>query len=607
MNWVVAMPVALPLLVAAVVIALSPVCRRWMVDSVSILTTLAVGACVLILLKHSVAGTIVYWFGDWKPRGPAAIGISFAIDPAGALIALLCAFLMLCALVFSWRYFKAIRTLYHALMLIFLAAMEGFCLTGDLFNLFVFFELMSVSAYVLTGYKVEEESSLESSINIAVINSLGAFLFLMGIALVYGRTGALNLAQIGNSLAQQKCDNLISVAFALMFCGLLVKAAAVPFHFWLSDAHAVAPTPVCIIFSGVMVELGIFGVFRIYWTAFHRVPQTDLETLRALFVVLGSVTAVVGAIMCFMQRHMKRLLAFSTISHTGMMLVGAGTLVEQGTGGALLYLIGHGLVKAGLFVSAGLLLQQFGSVDEMELRGKGRGSKVLATIFIVGAFGLSGFPPFGTYQGKALMEDGGARIGYHWLPWLFLVASALTGGAVLRAAGVIFFGMGEPGEQSKSPTEKEHKETSSGPATPGVMIGVAAALVVTPVVTGVFHVVARFVEGAGARFSESGNYARAVIDGMASGRLVLESAPVKVSGIIFGFAAVACAVAVAVAGLTAHRWPRSVRRLSEVLINAPAAALRRIHSGHVGDYTAWFALGAAAVSAAMLLFWRSGG
>src|SRR2546423_13757520 len=201
-------------------------------------------------------------------------------------------------------------------MLVFLAAMVGFALSSDLFNLFVFFELMSTAAFALTGYRVEHRAVLQGAINFAVVNSIGAFFLLFGIGLVYARTGALNLAQIGQVLSRHDADGLVVIAFVLILAGLLTKAGAVPFHFWLSDAYAVAPAPVCILFAGVMSDLALHSVARVYWDGFSGVlGHGHADAVRGVLIGVGVLTAVVGALMAFVQASTKRMLAFVVISH----------------------------------------------------------------------------------------------------------------------------------------------------------------------------------------------------------------------------------------------------------------------------------------------------
>ena len=236
-------------------------------------------------------------------------------------------------------------------MLCFLGGMVGFALTGDLFNMFVFFELMGAAAYALTGYKIEEEQALMGAFSFAVTNTIGAFMILIGIGLLYGRTGALNLAQIGRALDAGPANGLVVAAFVLIASGFAVKAAVVPLHFWLDDAHAVAPTPVCVLFSGVMVELGLYAIARVYWTVFAGVFEPNREALRAIGVAAGTLTVLVGGIMAFCQSHLKRLLAFSTISHVGMFLLGLAMLSPLALAGASLEIFGHGLIKGALFLA----------------------------------------------------------------------------------------------------------------------------------------------------------------------------------------------------------------------------------------------------------------
>lgn len=373
-------PVVFPLLIAAVLAGIGSFFNRKFIEVLSLSTVGGVAYICYRLLLSSLEWPLVYWFGGWLPRGGIALGISFYVDPIAAGMALMVSLLMLGSFMFSWRYFKNVKGLFHALMLVFMASMCGFCLSGDLFNLFVWFELMSAAAIALCGYKSDEVKSLNGAINFAVTNTVGAFLSLSGIALLYSRTGALNLAQVAHSLASQPFDSLMLTSFLFFSSGFLVKAAVVPFHFWLADAHAVAPTPVSVLFSGIMVELGLYAVARVYWVLFSKLFSFNDIWISHLFLTVGISTAIVGAVLCYIQRHIKRLLAFSTISHMGLMVIAFALLDSKAFTGLAFYWIGHGFIKASLFLLAGILLHRFETVDEYELRGKG--SRLLGTRFL---------------------------------------------------------------------------------------------------------------------------------------------------------------------------------------------------------------------------------
>lgn len=206
--------------------------------------------------------------GGWTPHGGNSVGIVLEADQFGIGLALVAGLLMTCALAYSCRYFESVRAQYQALMLLFLAGMTGFALTGDLFNMFVFFELMGVCAYAPTGIKTEEPSSVQGALNFGIISSFGGYLTLAGIGLVYARAGRLSLPLLSQAPSGKDADALISVDFMLIITGFVVKAPIVSFHFWRDGAHAVAPTPVGIMISCVMVELGLNGVGRVYWAGF---------------------------------------------------------------------------------------------------------------------------------------------------------------------------------------------------------------------------------------------------------------------------------------------------------------------------------------------------
>jgi multicomponent Na+:H+ antiporter subunit D len=594
--------VAVPLLVAAVLAATDFLRRRWLTDAIAIATAAAVTVLCAILLVRAADGPIVYWMGAWRPHHGVALGISLSVDTLGAGMATLIGLLVTATLVFSARYFDAVSNLFHALMLVFCAAMVGFCLSGDLFNMFVFFELMSVAAYALTAYKIEERGPLQGAINFAVSNSIGALAILAGITLIYGRTGALNLAQLGTALGAAHADTLVAVAFALIAIGFLTKAAAFPVHFWLADAHAVAPTPVCVLFSGVMVELGIYGLARVYWTAFAGALDPHAAALRPILIWLGVVTALVGAAMCVQQRHLKRLLAFSTISHVGLFLICLGLLTHVGIAAVAAYVLSHAFAKAALFMCVGILIHRFGEVDEVRLRGRARGDptlRVVGVLFAAGGVALAGAPMVGVFLGKSLGEGGVVDSGFGWAIAVFILASGLTAGAVLRAAGCIFCGWGEdepPESEQPQEADEEAETLRAHDRTPPTMLLSAAALTIAALVASIAPGLDDAIQRAAGHFVDAPAYVAAVLHGHAAfGQVEPES--LKPLDYLWGALSLALALGLAWTSLFGGRLVEAVPDRLRQAGDSAQSALQALHSGHVGDYVAWLTVGAGVLAA----------
>ncbi len=606
MDHLLAVATVVPLLVAAGISALNRFLRprRRVLDAIGITTAAAVTAMLIVIMVRTAHGDSTYWFAGFRPTHGIAIGIDFAVGPLNAGLACLAAVLVTAAMVFSWRYFEEVATYYHALMLTFLAGMTGFCLTGDIFDMFVWFELMGVAAYALTAYRPEERGPIQGALNFAITNSVGAYLMLSGIGLIYGRTGALNMAQIGRAIARHPPDRLVVVAFLLIISGLLIKGSIVPFHFWLADAHAVAPTPVCVLFSGVMVELGLYGIARVYWSMFGY-GLGNRDTVTSTFLALGLLTAIVGALFCFRERHLKRLLAFSTISHAGMFLAGIGLLTPLGLAGVSIYVAGHAMLKAALFLGVGIVLHRLGSVNETWLHGRGRHLRVTGVVFTLAALGLADLPPFATYLGKGWIESAGATRGFPWITAVFIISSILVGGAVLRVAGGVFYGLGDPPSETPQLAAEASEETSETQAarqrTPLTMIAPAVVLVAGALVIALLPEIGPVLQAGAVRFQDQAAYNATVLSGAhithSAALFPREDTGITVADLASGFGSAAGALLLAFLALYWRRLP--VLRRGFEPGTGLVRPIRRFQSGIVNDYVTWVVIGLACIGGAL--------
>jgi multicomponent Na+:H+ antiporter subunit D len=594
--WLPPIAVALAITAAAVLLAVGRFVPRVVIDLLATVSAAAVTGLCAVVLATSSSHRVLTWAGGYLPRHGFSVGIVLDTDPVGAGIALLAGVLTTLALVYSWRYFDSVEAHFHGLLLLFLAGMVGFAFTGDLFDMFVFFELMGAAAYALTGLKVEDPTAVQGAVNFGVVNSLGAYLSLSGVGLLYARTGDLGLPQLGRALAGHRPDALVVVGFVLVLTGFLVKAAVVPFHFWLADAHAVAPAPVCLLFSGVMVPLGVYAALRVYWVAFSAaLPAGDV---RRAFLVLGVVTAVVGTVMCLGQRHVKRLLAYSTIAHVGLFMCALALLNAGGTAGALLYIAGHAGAKGALFLLAGLMLNRYGSVDEHELFGRGRRARVVPWLWVTGGLALAGMPPFGTGLGKAVSEEVASRAGYPWLVAVFVLVSAATGGAVLRVCARVYFGLGPRPSESSSGAESTGAEETDTTLTrvPATMMVPVVVLLAGVLVEGLIPGARAAADHAGALFTDPAGYIGAALSGIAGAAPARREPGWTGLGLGLDFLSALLAVGVAAAGLYSQSLARRLGRLARVGSRS-MAGVRALHSGHVGDYVTWLVTGVAGLVA----------
>ncbi len=574
------LPVAVPLAVAGVLLLCNRLLPGRVPDVVALLAAMFAAAASGLLLREAAAGPITYWFGGWAPQQGQVIGIAFVIGQAGALLALFTAALTMLSLIFAWGFFAAVGTQFHAMMLVFMAAMIGFALTHDLFNMFVWFEAMSVTAFALTAYALNE-SALEGALTFTVTNGIGSFLMLGGIGLLYAPAEALDFGALEAFVRSAPGSPVVAAAFCMIAAALLIKGAMVPLHFWLGDAHAVAPSPLSVMFSGIMVPLGLFGLMRLVWTVFLPDPEVQ-RLVHGLLLWLGALTAILGGFAALEQRHLKRLLAFSTVSHMGVLLMALALVTPGAVAGFLAYLIGHGMVKAALFMIAGILLARLGSVDAIALRGKGAALWPAGLACGLGGLLLGGLPVGIMDDGEGLIDAAGTTAGGSWPLAPLILASSLTGAAVLRATGRVFAGLGaRPGEEQEAPAGEGDREPENRPLwlmlSPAVVL-LGAALIWSDGVRAVARACA-------ASFL--------TVSGVADPSVPsLEPPHPFVPWLSLGLTLV-----IAAYDLWRDHLPAWLARATDRLSAPLFGGITRLHSGVIGDYVAWITAGLALFAA----------
>lgn len=579
--------------------------RRWLSRVAADVLGLAVAGMTLVvcclLLRATMAGPLTYWLGNWYPRGSMVLGIGLVAEPIGVGLATLAALLTLLALLFSWRSIDSGANYMQPLLLIFLAAMCGFSLTSDLFNLFVFFELMSTAAFALCGLKTAEPAPLQGSFNFAVTNTVAAFLVLTGIAMLYAMTGALNMAQIGLML-EGRHDPVVLFAFTLLTCGFLTKAAVVPFHMWLPDAHAVAPTPVCVLFSGIMVELGIYAVARLHIVLFGGALNVHARAAQLLLAGFAAVTVLLGGVMCYGEHHLKRMLAFSTISHAGLMLLALATGGPLALVALFTYLLGHALVKASLFFGSGILLRKGSAIGERELFGRGKDLPFAAILWFAGGLGLAGAPGLLTFLGEAAAStSAGKQRAELGVTMLFIAGGVLTAAAVFRTGMHTFLGWGsEPltdqaAEVGELPEEIDTHVTWYHLAAPAVCISLAIAL-------SLWHSWRPVLAHAAEQMASQPSYLHTIYTGAAGSGSPVPGRSHFGEAALHGCVSAGLALLLAMSSVFHRRIPRWAR--VGVFAEHGWLPLRAWQSGHPGDYVFWLISGVGLFGAVAMMFLR---
>jgi multicomponent Na+:H+ antiporter subunit D len=323
---------------------------------------------------------------------------------------------------------------YTTLFLLMVTGLNGVVISGDLFNIFVFFEITAIACYALVAYGVEAEE-LEASFKYQVLGGVASSFILLGIALFYWLTGTLNLADGAKVLAQKAGNPAVLFVGGLLFAGFGLKGALMPFHAWLPDAHPSAPAPVSAMLSGVVIKvLGVYAICRV----FFNVLGTNPVLLSAL-MVLG-IVSMAGVLLALSQWDFKRLLAYHSISQMGYIVLGLGLGTPLGILGGLFHLMNHTVFKSLLFLNAGAVEYATGTRDLKRLGGLGSRMPVTAGTSMIASFSIAGLPPFNGFWSKLVIVIACVQAGHPVYAFWAVLGSILTLASFLKVQRYAFRG-----------------------------------------------------------------------------------------------------------------------------------------------------------------------
>ena len=483
----------------------------------NILALLAVTAsfCFLAALVKPVminGEIIAYWMGGRAPAGGYAIGIALEVDALSLFFGLLVATAVLVSCIYSIQYMSHDHNVreYYTLFLMLSGGVMGLVLSGDIFNMFIMVEILTFAAVALTAFRNTAKGALEAAFKYLVVGSMGSTCILVGTIMLYAQVHTLNFAQL-SALIPGNLNNATKFAFALLFIGFATKAFIVPFHPLAADAHGAAPASISVLISGVLTKSGIYGIIRLSYFLFQSM---GLGTIQFMLVFIGCLSMFICVTMALAQHDFKRLLAFHSISQIGYVLTAVGLCTALGISAGLYHAMNHTLFKGLLFLAAGAVLHQTGTTDLDRLGGLSKKMPWTTVLFLIGAFSISGIPPFNGFASKWMIYQAtyekaveSGNIGFLLVTIIALITSVLTLASFVKVSQSVFFG--------QLPKEYENvKEVSFGMrfamcifallcVLPGLFPNVVTKYLTEPAANAVFNVTNSINSMMGSGYAES--------------------------------------------------------------------------------------------------------
>ncbi|MBW2967606.1 NADH:ubiquinone oxidoreductase [Candidatus Woesearchaeota archaeon] len=445
--------IALPLL-AAFLIPLIDKVSKTLRNIVAVLVVL-LNAVMCFALRANVTRGMpaTYVLGGEQTAIPLPSGsvlpirILLTVDSFSILMAIACSLIALATIIYSLHFMRKSESMgnsarlgkYYALLMLVIASMNGMVLTGDLFNMFVFLEILSLSSSGLVTFWRKDEEAPEAAFKYLMISTIASLFVLFAIGMLYGQYGALNIAALSQMIQYSMLDK---VALCMLLAGFAMKCGAVPMHMWVPDTYSRAPAAITALFV-VISQVSLYALIRIVFTVYGL--TLNLHAVGWTLIVLGMISMLVGVFMAIPQNDIKRLMAYQSVSQTGYMLLGIGVglavlsdpqaLSSYGVdaiNGGVFHIFNHALYKALLFMTAGAIFYAIGTRNMNEMTGLAKKMPMTTILFIIGALAIAGIPPFNGFASKFIIYESVYRFS-PILSIIALIVSVLTLAIFIKA------------------------------------------------------------------------------------------------------------------------------------------------------------------------------
>jgi multicomponent Na+:H+ antiporter subunit D len=419
--------IATPIITAVIISIVSFWWKHWLIPMAAVSLVSSLAMTISLVPRVLSEGFVNYYVSSWRPP----IGIEIKIDYIGIFVMLIVEAISLLILIYSQPYItkkieKDKTTAFYVLYLLLSASMLGFAATGDIFNMFVFIEIMAIASYALVAVD-GSGPAVKAAMKYLLIGAPSSIIILLAISFLYTATGTLNMGDLTVQIGVSPMPRLVVMAYALFITGFAIKSALFPLHVWLPDAQTFAPSPVSALLAGLVEKMGILGTIRMTYNIFTLRFSHNINEIGGLLPYLGVLAIAYGSVMAVKQRDLNRMLAYSTIAHIGYIFIGVGLFNVTTMVGGIYHILDHALAKTCLFLVAGIFIYRTGYRRIDQLKGASKKMPLSCAAFTAASLSIVGIPPTAGFFSKWYLVSGSFHAGN------FLFGAAILLGSLVSA------------------------------------------------------------------------------------------------------------------------------------------------------------------------------